>query len=153
METGLPRRTARSAFYDVAASSRPRYGRITNVGHVAAAPCREERRLLGDVALLYLPVGVLVRLSGLPPHYRAIKDPAYLGNFFLALVPSEDIVKRADALFRHRCDVVGRDDIALDYHLIRVRRQRRRSSSQARGRGEGILFSLPPGRPPSTRLR
>lgn len=78
METGLSRRTARNAFYDVAVLSRPCYsagGRITNVGHVAT-PRREERRLLGDVALLYLPVGVLVRLSGLPPHYRAIKDPA-----------------------------------------------------------------------------
>lgn len=65
------------AFYDVAVLSRPRYGngRITNVGHVAA-PRREKRRLLGDVALLYLPVGILVRLSGLPSYYRAIKDPA-----------------------------------------------------------------------------
>jgi len=50
METGLSRRTARNAFYDVAVSSRPRYGRITNVGHVAA-PCREERRLLGGAAV------------------------------------------------------------------------------------------------------
>lgn len=73
METGHPGGPRARTLYDVLALlSRPRYSQRQDNERPRGSARREER-LLGDVAVH--PVGVPVRLSGLPPHYRVIRAP------------------------------------------------------------------------------